>query len=1016
MNDYNNGYMAPIPSNMQNNYNPDISQNQIPNGIAFLNQENVSNIMATCQQNGILINQNQNLMLQNQNLILQNQNYCNQIMQMSDYINRLQSEYANFTRRFSVRDHQWLSIESPRKAITIGFFELKSITAVLIEDQNSVYKKYLYVVYQSSKTDSCAFIPWKDFQAKKIFKFFSDFYPEESCSKSLANTFLTYLFSQYPPSKISTVQVHYHPGFYLHSNCNKKYKSDISFECIDYKKMMSIQDIYNELSDYMKYKRLLCYQDTPSSLKEEASYIASNQELMFLTAFRTAGLLSVIFDTLIRINISNILVINPGEKTNHKIFEKYISFLSVFRRPDSHPLHLTKTEITKILEHSRSETVIFSDYQTSNIKKRNNAIELINSFFHTLKCQEKMNVAIISNSAEHIIHSEDMLVLKPNTETEILVNDMVEYNEMIDSCTINFIISNSDHAVDFLIEKVQKYQKRYSESICTDTYLNLFAMIMACVELFRFLFDIEMNIQVFEDYIIHIIEDNLKEQKEPLDILNDFSRVLNNQIQNNTLQFKEVSSHMNYSEDSNIIIVKNDILSIRGSIIESTILPYMSTTDKLVHVQNALKENGLLVCNKDLQNALTVYDKNGNPVVKRFISFQNRNQFYSLIQESNELKLLFLPMQDYFSACQDYPEHFLPLLHNEENKVAGIYRRPELAENNHIFVTGCSGQGKTYFLCQLIYLFYHDNKKIVVFDTSNSFAKSTLENYISKDFVENSIAYYTADEDSIPINIWDMSLYKSHINKKRYISSLILSVFQTVTANQRTAINSAISKILHEDKVVAETDIFDISKFTEILKNESDGNVISNIVETIESLNGELTDYGVDHGLTWEEVLSENKIVIISFPYDATGNVNNITDMLLASLYQYQNNFMRYDLRIFVDEIQKQNLEEKSPIYTILTEGRKFKIGLNFASQFVLNRVTSKNQMKNNTFLTVYFKPDEVSEKAVIERLDLNAMQKELLSKFKPGDCFIKGSIYNFRTKVNDNAIIYGKIIKQTKI
>ena len=33
MNDYNNGYMAPIPSNMQNNYNPDISQNQIPNGI-----------------------------------------------------------------------------------------------------------------------------------------------------------------------------------------------------------------------------------------------------------------------------------------------------------------------------------------------------------------------------------------------------------------------------------------------------------------------------------------------------------------------------------------------------------------------------------------------------------------------------------------------------------------------------------------------------------------------------------------------------------------------------------------------------------------------------------------------------------------------------------------------------------------------------------------------------------------------------------------------------------------------
>ena len=50
MNDYNNGYMAPIPSNMQNNYNPDISQNQIPNGIAFLNQENVSNMSAISWQ------------------------------------------------------------------------------------------------------------------------------------------------------------------------------------------------------------------------------------------------------------------------------------------------------------------------------------------------------------------------------------------------------------------------------------------------------------------------------------------------------------------------------------------------------------------------------------------------------------------------------------------------------------------------------------------------------------------------------------------------------------------------------------------------------------------------------------------------------------------------------------------------------------------------------------------------------------------------------------------------------
>ena len=81
-------------------------------------------------------------------------------------------------------------------------------------------------------------------------------------------------------------------------------------------------------------------------------------------------------------------------------------------------------------------------------------------------------------------------------------------------------------------------------------------MIMACVELFRFLFDIEMNIQVFEDYIIHIIEDNLKEQKEPLDILNDFSRVLNNQIQNNTLKPESAKLNSKNSNATRTVIPK----------------------------------------------------------------------------------------------------------------------------------------------------------------------------------------------------------------------------------------------------------------------------------------------------------------------------------------------------------------------------------------------------------------------------------------------------------------------------
>ena len=104
-----------------------------------------------------------------------------------------------------------------------------------------------------------------------------------------------------------------------------------------------------------------------------------------------------------------------------------------------------------------------------------------------------------------------------------------------------------------------------------------------------------------------------------------------------------------------------------------------------------------------------------------------------------------------------------------------------------------------------------------------------------------------------------------------------------------------------------------------------------------------------------------------------------------------------------------------SPIHTILTEGRKFNIGLNYSSQFTTSRATLRNQMLNNTALTVYFKPDEVSVNMISKRLHLDQDKIALMSMFNTGECFIKGSVYNFRKGNNENALIFGKVIKQTE-
>ena len=56
---------------------------------------------------------------------------------------------------------------------------------------------------------------------------------------------------------------------------------------------------------------------------------------------------------------------------------------------------------------------------------------------------------------------------------------------------------------------------------------------------------------------------------------------------------------------------------------------------------------------------------------------------------------------DYFFPLHDIPEHdFIPLICNlDGTKTAGIRMTSESDENFHIYVSGMTRYGKTYFLC-----------------------------------------------------------------------------------------------------------------------------------------------------------------------------------------------------------------------------------------------------------------------------------------------------------------------------
>ena len=122
----------------------------------------------------------------------------------------------------------------------------------------------------------------------------------------------------------------------------------------------------------------------------------------------------------------------------------------------------------------------------------------------------------------------------------------------------------------------------------------------------------------------------------------------------------------------------------------------------------------------------------------------------------------------------------------------------------------------------------------------------------------------------------------------------------------------------------------------------------------------------------WGELIEESKdIIVISTEAVRSSGGSGLIDMLLMSLYYYQQAHNEKQLSIFIDEIKTQNLSTKGSIAKILTESRKNRIGLNFATQFLPKSIQVREIM-NNADIHAFFRLDDGTATSVARLLRVN--------------------------------------------
>lgn len=305
--------------------------------------------------------------------------------------------------------------------------------------------------------------------------------------------------------------------------------------------------------------------------------------------------------------------------------------------------------------------------------------------------------------------------------------------------------------------------------------------------------------------------------------------------------------------------------------------------------------------------------------------------------------------------------------------------------NEHILTLGRSGMGKTYFLCRKMEEAIQQDKRVVVFDYSESYSLQELK----KNQIKCIEKVMILDPVEGPID-----LGFSAENIKSGLPNALFKVLVMQGFYQKKLLREAINEIFYKGAKFSIPMLIRILEFFSIMKDEDEDRLnISRLLSKLD-LYSEIENIFISSST--EPMLKEAGILIIQ--------LSNYGEMqrkfcveFLAELFWQDVRIGRKSGDVFVfDEFQNMELRPGSALSAMLREGRKFELSIWMASQFLGNydkeAVDTLLQVGNK----IFFRPTENDEHLVADFIapgEYTAWRK-VLRKLDIGEVILKGNYF----------------------
>lgn len=312
----------------------------------------------------------------------------------------------------------------------------------------------------------------------------------------------------------------------------------------------------------------------------------------------------------------------------------------------------------------------------------------------------------------------------------------------------------------------------------------------------------------------------------------------------------------------------------------------------------------------------------------------------------------------------------------------------ELA-NSHMLVTGMSGVGKTYGLQVFSERIFQNGSAVTILDYSGSYLLDQLEPWFIQGTL-GSLQIINAYKDGIQLNLFNpLQLEKDLLEKNCDTAKRVSELF-----SQALKLGSKQQNVLYKGIRQMQEDM--------ISKNNHCLDYLLNILQSfgrestslLQKLLPILEQKVLNSSSQHINFCTPSEIRIINLQHFSLENQRILSDIILWEIWNQSvaNKTSERRVTVVLDEAQLLNLSANSPVTKILTEGRKYGIGIWLATQFIHDNFSSDVTHRLSQAATrIYFRPDE--KELPYTSKDIDSQEKGwylILKNLGRGDCVVK--------------------------